>query len=498
MLARPCLVQAGIAVARAQSCAVRIRPGLSQTRSPRLSPAQFSRLLSDHQAAPLQEAPKQPSIQPKKAHRPYKPRNIQDIGRLVAAPSNGSFINLNFQHHNCTNIPHIWFRDSCPCAHCVSESSGQKNFATCDVDPTPKLESSKVLADGSLELVWARDFMGGKSHTSTFTPSFLESMIKQHAGLPDIFPPQRYLWDRPAFEKNMEARTISYEAWMAGGESFAKGLLDLCQWGLIIVKGVPESRDAVKDVANKIGHLQSTFYGETWDVISKPNAENVAYTNEFLCLHQDLMYYDDIPYVQLLHCMKNDCEGGDSLFSDGLRAAVELKHHKPNDYSFLTKKPIFFQYSKNGHSYRRRRRVINDSYDSSPDLPSSIHWSPPFQGPFPLKHMTKSLVQYSRAAKTFKENVEASDNMLKCRLQPGDCVLFDNSRVLHGRTKFDTSSGLRHLHGAYLQRQTVLSALRREVERGHIDRTTFKGWSAEADTAKAWLGLAAGEGHEQS
>ena len=38
--------------------------------------------------------------------------------------------------------------------------------------------------------------------------------------------------------------------------------------------------------------------------------------------------------------------------------------------------------------------------------------------------------------------------MLTFRLEPGDCVAFDNTRVLHARTGF-AATGPRHLQGCY-------------------------------------------------
>jgi gamma-butyrobetaine dioxygenase len=40
--------------------------------------------------------------------------------------------------------------------------------------------------------------------------------------------------------------------------------------------------------------------------------------------------------------------------------------------------------------------------------------------------------------------------MYQFRLDAGDCVIFDNTRILHARTAFDeSSSGGRHLQGCY-------------------------------------------------
>jgi gamma-butyrobetaine dioxygenase len=69
---------------------------------------------------------------------------------------------------------------------------------------------------------------------------------------------------------------------------------------------------------------------------------------------------------------------------------------------------------------------------------SNINWSPPFQGPFVLD------------AKLFTTLVNSSANEFSYLLQPGQCVIFNNRRVLHGRQKFQSGSGERWLKGAYL------------------------------------------------
>ena len=45
------------------------------------------------------------------------------------------------------------------------------------------------------------------------------------------------------------------------------------------------------------------------------------------------------------------------------------------------------------------------------------------------------------------------------RLKAGDIFSFNNRRVLHGRTKFNSNSGHRHLQGYYLDRDEIVSRL---------------------------------------
>ena len=55
---------------------------------------------------------------------------------------------------------------------------------------------------------------------------------------------------------------------------------------------------------------------------------------------------------------------------------------------------------------------------------------------------------------------------IRCRLCPGETVVFHNRRVLHGRCAFDPASGYRRLDGCYVdweETQSRIRVLRREL-----------------------------------
>lgn len=53
-------------------------------------------------------------------------------------------------------------------------------------------------------------------------------------------------------------------------------------------------------------------------------------------------YYDDIPGVQLLHCVQNDVAGGENGFVDGFNVCQKLKESDPKAFETLTKTRITF------------------------------------------------------------------------------------------------------------------------------------------------------------
>ena len=74
--------------------------------------------------------------------------------------------------------------------------------------------------------------------------------------------------------------------------------------GMCILKGVECKENMVQKVAELIAPVQSTIYGDIFDVKVEKQPINIAYTDSSLDLHMDLMYYESPPGLQFLHCIK--------------------------------------------------------------------------------------------------------------------------------------------------------------------------------------------------
>ncbi|KAI2471960.1 Clavaminate synthase-like protein [Annulohypoxylon bovei var. microspora] len=349
-------------------------------------------------------------------------------------------------------FPRHWLRDSCTCSICVDPDSGQKNFGSCDVPTDLPIVKASLIEDGGLDITWGNDFLSGGNHESRYLASQLTPGSKPRSSnkLPNFT-----LWDKETFER--DRLTIDYDEWMAGEDAFLSGLHRLFTHGLVFLRNVPSSGESVVSIANQIGHIQETFYGRTWDVRSKPNAENVAYTSSFLGLHQDLLYLNNSPRIQLLHCLENTCEGGDSLFSDGERACHLTKTGPDSMVHHLSSRNIRYAYYKYGQHYETSRSIISPRR-------STIFWSPPFQSSDQPMHPTVNNHQayqcWLYAANLFRHLLEDEPWVYQYKMKPGECVLFDNLRVLHGRKQFDTATGSRLLKGTYISTDVFISKVK--------------------------------------
>jgi gamma-butyrobetaine dioxygenase len=71
------------------------------------------------------------------------------------------------------------------------------------------------------------------------------------------------------------------------------------------------------------------------------------------------------------------------------------------------------------------------------------------------------LEKFYEARKKLYHLYESEEFELNFRLESGMLMMFDNIRVLHGRTEYDVNTGFRHLQGCYIDHDSTEGKLRR-------------------------------------
>lgn len=106
-----------------------------------------------------------------------------------------------------------------------------------------------------------------------------------------------------------------------------------------------------------------------------------------------------------------------------------------------------------------------------------INWGPPFLAPFsnhqdplienrcdqsPLSVLNDKIDTWHVAAFKFNALLQRSEYLFERKMNPGDCVLFDNTRTLHSRRAFDMADvgKPRWLRGTYVDKDSYFSMLR--------------------------------------
>eukprot|EP01084_Bolivina_argentea_P215929 366695_1 len=221
----------------------------------------------------------------------------------------------------------------------------------------------------------------------------------------------------------------------------------------------------VINVGNTLGYVRQTNYGKYFNVMTMPKTDkdcnHLAYTSAGLSGHTDNPYRNPTPGIQLLHCIKQSSgiNNGNTQLIDGFRIVDELRNKYTKEFELLStiKRPFTYYDSKIGHLFHKQRAVINiDENDDVESIyfnnrsASCVNWN-----------IEENIIEpYYKAWKLFGDLMQKY--CVEFKLEPGQIVIFNNNRILHGRNKYvDDNSGdcKRLLQGCYIDCDTVWARL---------------------------------------
>jgi gamma-butyrobetaine dioxygenase len=238
-------------------------------------------------------------------------------------------------------------------------------------------------------------------------------------------------------------------------DALLAALGDFIALGAVVLQHVPVESGAVLDVAARFGHVRDTNFGRIWDVRTSPGSNDLAYRAVPLGPHTDNPYRTPVPGIQLLHCLVNDTSGGLSTLVDGLAATDALRSEDPDAFELLATLPVRFRFVDADTELLSWQTVIaRDARGAT----TGLRYSPRLDE-MPLMD-DEATRRYQAARRRLGELLADPAFELRFALQPGELLMFDNERVLHGRTGFDPSEGLRHLQGCYIDHDAPRSRYR--------------------------------------
>ncbi|MDR9439628.1 MAG: TauD/TfdA family dioxygenase [Halomonas sp.] len=336
-------------------------------------------------------------------------------------------------------FPLGWLRDHCACEACRHPVTRERLYRP--LTPVTDIPEARRV-DGHLALTWA------DGHPSRFDAGWLYRRRPGQAA--DTVIPARRPWAADyAPERIAHA---DFTGSVAGERAWLEALL---RDGLVLLEAGPLADEEVSRLAERIGPLRPTNFGARFDVRSKPNPNNAAYTAIALALHTDLPNWRQPPDIQLLYCLENDAEGGESIFADGFAAAEALRAESPEAFRLLAETPIDFRFQDEEQDIGTRAPILSLDPDGALLEVRFNNWIRDT-----LRLPSYLIEAWYAAYRRFWRLLHAPEQQLDFALAPGQMVAFDNRRVLHGRRAFDPSTGRRHLQGTYLDLDMCESRLR--------------------------------------
>ncbi|MDX1710303.1 MAG: TauD/TfdA family dioxygenase [Rhodovibrionaceae bacterium] len=342
----------------------------------------------------------------------------------------------------------LWLRERSMEAGCVDPDNHQRLYEPWELPADLRVESVRIVGPDRLAL----SFSDG--HRCRLD---VDGILIELGWMSDPeAPPAPEPWD-----SNLAARPEA--SWMELDDpARLQALLGgFFRYGFCILHATPVRPGALAEIAGRFGFLRDTNFGSLFDVMSKPNPSDLAYTGSGILAHSDNPYRHPVPGIQLLHCLVNEAEGGLSTLVDGLRIAQELERLAPEEAEVLASTPVRFRYHSDVAIMESRAPLLQRDAEGrivQVRLSSRLDYVPPME-PDRLEIFFSGRRRLHRLAGNPRFEI-------RFRLRPGMVLMMDNHRLLHGRTAFDHLSGRRHLQGGYIDHdgpESLYRMLRRGV-----------------------------------
>ena len=335
----------------------------------------------------------------------------------------------------------FWLRERVNGETFVDKKTQQRLFDPTELEKNIEINNLN-LSDNCLEVSF---------NDGTSTKITIQNIIKEFSNTDDIKYIDKIEWDSSLKNfNNFEFKDNFFE-----GKEMYDALVNFYQYGFVIFKKVPTNDNYIVNFANSIGSIRRTNFGEFFDVKSKPNPNDLAYTSLPLAPHTDNPYRNPVPCIQMLHCIENKVSGGFSTLVDGYTVTQKLKKDFPNFYKILTEVKVRFQFID--------QHIVLEDWAEMIQLDDSgkfkqVRFSPRLDF-VPLIDKEKLELYYS-ARRKISELYNSDKFKVEFKLSPGDLLMMDNHRLLHGRTTYDANEGNRFLQGCYIDYDSTEGKLR--------------------------------------
>jgi gamma-butyrobetaine dioxygenase len=370
--------------------------------------------------------------------------------KSVKVINSGKAILLSRKHGIPLRYHSTWLRDNALDHKTRDKKNGQRLISVSDIPVNTYIKSATLDKKSKKVIV---NFLPKKKQVK-FSTSWLKANAydKKQVNSKVWLNTDLKTWSKKSLK---HIPVINYRAAKSNKKLLIKWLKSLNSFGFAKIIGCEKKTGTVIKIAKLFGYVRETNYGKWFDVKSKTNAVNLAYTNLGLQAHTDNPYRNPVPTIQILHCIKNSTKGGDTKVVDGFRAALRLEKENKKYFDLLSKYCSQFEFKgkKNIHLKSRFPMIA-----LSPDRElTAIHFNNRSIGPItdvPYHDMS----DYYKAYRKFSKIIDNPQMAISFKLKPGECFIVDNTRVLHARTAY-SGTGSRWLQGCYADKDGLLSTI---------------------------------------
>jgi gamma-butyrobetaine dioxygenase len=365
---------------------------------------------------------------------------------LLATKHDGNLLRVEWSDAARSSFHALWLRDNCRCEDCGKPETGRRKLRLTDLDLGVTLVAAEILTADRVEIRWS------DGHRGSFSGAWLRAnSYDEQARRNRCFGPR--IWD-DGLRRNPP--TMAFSAVNGSDHAFLEMLHTVRDVGLCFLHGAPAAPGHLESFARKIGPIQESNFGRVLDLVVDKTKRSVANRTIALKAHTDEPYRASPPGLLMFHCIETDVKGaGASIFVDGFEIAEMLRAEDSAGFAAL---------SRHAQPYRRYFEGDVDLISEFPII--SVDEFGNLLGVRINDRVAAPLILPAAEVSTFYRGLrrllqlsESDDRTLFRPLRPGDMAIFDNHRILHGRTEL-TMTGRRWLQWVQVERGDFHSKLR--------------------------------------
>ncbi len=374
---------------------------------------------------------------------------ITPMSAEITATETGLYVPMNSGVPAYFNF--YWLRDNCPTS--FNTTTRERTFDIFEMDAAPFAKKADIVGD-ELVIEWVSE-----DHLTHLPLATLEAYANG-ARRSDPADLARVAWYGDHY---LDVTRFTFDALVGDKAKQEAWLRAMLIEGISVIQAMPDTDQALTDLVNLMGVVRPTFFGDYFDVRTHINPTNTAFTAAALELHTDVPAEEFAPGIQFLHMRQNSVKGGLNLFGDGVAAANDFRAAHPEDFRLLAETEIPFYCEHDDYDMRSYQRVIElDHHGEVAGLTISQHMLDMIDLP------QAELDAYYPAFCRFGRFLQSDKYIMKFTLQAGECIVFDNHRIVHGRAAYSATSGERYLRGTYADRAEMRSSYRALVSEGRF------------------------------
>ncbi len=333
-------------------------------------------------------------------------------------------------HH--ADFHYRWLRHNCDRER--HPQTGERSRCSSELpdEPTPR---HAALTGDALEIEWAPD-----GHTSRYPLAWLRA----HAYAPGRVAPPLPSGELAPLLLSARGRPLAAQV--------REALALVRARGAAVVRHDPDDHTppeqatgaivaafeaaGLKVIDTHFGHIEDLRTDNT----TNQNTDQLGYTDAPVGLHTDQPFLDRPPRYQLLQGIRRADEGGENLLADARAAFRWLEATDAHAAELLATVPIRFHRQQRGFERVVVAPMVSRRGDDDFRVRCSYFTLAPHALPF------ARTLDYYRAHDRFIRLLRDPRHHVRAKLEPGDWMIYDNHRTLHGRTGF---SGARWVRGIY-------------------------------------------------